>query len=227
MGLDYSIRTYVRKENISDSLNWLFANTWNDENAALNLKINEEVLKINGYSFKIDSYQNNYLEKNRVIENFQKIYFSTSLVFEIDPKIIASLPGWELKYNMDLLEDFKERFEEAYLGNGKIRIGGFDSSLSKLTQQDVYEIDFTAVTSDSSRLIESSISVKKWILEFSKASDSILTYLDLEHNGHRLLFYNGNEIDCTITEGFEIGSYELVKNIIADYLKLKSDTKIF
>ncbi len=226
MGLDYSIRTYVKKEKISNSLNWLFENSWSNEKVPQKLLINGELFNINGDYFKIDDYQNKYLERNKVIEHFQKIYFTTSLVFEIEPKIIASLPGWELEYRMDLLEDFKEHFEQVYLGDGKIRIGGFDSTISKLTQQDVYEIDLTALTSDMSRLIEDSISVKKWILEFSKASDSLLTYLDLEHNGRRLVFYNGKEIDCTIKEGFDVDSYESVKNILNDYFTLGFNKKI-
>lgn len=226
MGLNYSIKTYVKKQQISRSLNWLFEHTWVYDHVPQNIMINGELLKIKGNYFTINNRQNEVVEKATVIEHFQEIHFSVSLVFDIDPQIITAIPSWELKYRMDLLEDFKEQFEQVYLGDGKIRMGGFDTTISRLTHQDVYAIVFVAVTSGMSTMIENSVSVKKWILEFSKVSDSLLTYLDLEHNGHRLLFYNRNEVDVTIKEGFEIDSYESVKNMIFDYFKLEADWNI-
>lgn len=223
MGLDYSIRTYVKKDNISKCLKWFYKNTHQFDKKPFSVLINNELFEINGDGVKLNDYQSNYIDKNEEIQEFEKIYFNTSLIFDIEPKIIASIPGWELDYDINLIKDFKEDFESLYLGNGKIRIGGFDSTITKLKNSEIYEIELTAVTSDISIMLETSISVKKWILEFSRISDSILTYLDLEHNGHKIMYYKGKEIEITIREGFEEGEENKLSSLLDDYFDLTYD----
>lgn len=222
MGLDYSIRTYIRKEKLRQSLDWLYANSQQGEKSLIKIASGNEILKINGSGPKLNNNQN--LDGNQVITDFTTISFSTSLIFDIDPDIVASLLPWDAEYRMpDSLGHFKDSFAAAYLGDGKIGIGFFDSTITKLTYHDVYEIDLRAVTTDMSQMLERSLSVNNWILEFSKAADSIMTYLDLEHNGRRIVFYNGREIEVTIKKGMDHDSFNLVRDLLKDYHELEVD----
>lgn len=223
MGLDYSIKTFIKKEKLSNCLNWLYENSYEYDSTPLKVKFNNEELKINGGSFKLNDYKNPYIGKTEVVEDFDILYYSTSLIFDIDPKIIASVADWTLDYNSHLLGDFIESFEQLYLGNGKIRIGGYDTKITRLKNHDAFELEFTAVTTDMSIMMEKSVSVKKWILEFSRQSESIISYLDLEHNGKRVLYYMGREVDITITKGFEEDSYDMVSGFVKDYFGLNYD----
>ncbi len=222
MGLDYSIRTYVRKEKLPQCLQWLCANSQEENNTAIKIAVANEILKINGHFSLLNGNQK--IEANQVITDFKRISFSTSLIFGIDPDIIASLASWDAEYRMpDSLEDFKANFAAAYLGDCRIGIGLFDSTITRLKHHEVYEIDLRAVTTEMSQMLERSLSVKKWILAFSKAAGSIMTYIDLEHNGRRILFYNGREIEVIIKKGIEYDSFHFVQDLLKDYNELEVD----
>jgi hypothetical protein len=174
MGLNYSILTYIKKEKLKDSYNWLFNNTDDDEKK---ISINQDSLLIKGHNFSCN------VEDNRVD-------YSTSIIFDIDLPIIETLYD---KYSTRKVEIFKENFVSTYLGNGKIRIGNFDVCITYLTEKEIYKIEFTAVTSYMSCMLDESESVKNWINEFSQISDSILSCINEEDNSYIILFEEGNK----------------------------------
>ncbi|MFY7669675.1 hypothetical protein ACOSP6_01170 [Tenacibaculum sp. MEBiC06402] len=228
MGLNYSIRTYVREENLSKCLHWIKDNTDSDNNS-FNVIINNKnyTLHGDGIHFYDSNHQNidesNFLDKKGNYQDFNAIYFSTSIIFDIDPKIISSVGDWTLEFDGSRLEEFIQNFQSSYLGNGKISIGNFETSISKLNNKPIYEIDFGAVTSDISKILESSHSVRKWMKDFSKASESILTYIDSEHNGKIITYYKGIDLEIIIKNSIEPYSESLL-NFFKDYYNLEFES---
>lgn len=193
MGLDYSIITFVRKEKIEDSLNWLNQNSVGDDRVTLKLD-NGDYVDILGEYFKKVSQK---INEKKIIYDIDNLDFSTSLIFDIDPEIFLSFYN---PYSQNPIEDFKEHFEDWYLGNGKIRIGSFDSSIIKHTDFDVYVFSFTAVTTNMSVMLHESLSVRNWMHEFSKVSDSIVTFIDLESAGDKIVYYKGEKVEILIED---------------------------
>lgn len=228
MGLDYSIRTYIREENISKCLNWIKDNT-DSERDSFSISINDKNYNLHGDAIHFYDSKNqfidhsNFLNKEGTYQGFDTIHFSTSIIFDIAPQIISSVADWTLEFNGSRLEEFIEDFQHHYLGNGKISIGNFDSSISKIKNKPIYEIDFRAVTSDMSKMLESSPSVRKWLKGFSKASESILTYIDLEHNGNLITHYKGIDLEILLKNSVKDSSSESLLDFFVDYYNLEFD----
>ena len=55
--------------------------------------------------------------------------------------------------------------------------------------------------------MEKSLAVKKWMLEFSRHSDAILTHLDQDYKGRRVLYHMGREINVTICDQIDEDLY--------------------
>lgn len=214
MGLDYSINTFVKKEKLEDSLSWLNQNSTGDDRVALRLD-NGDYVDILGDYFKNESQK---INKEKIIYNINDINFSTSLIFDVDPEIFATFYN---PYCSDPIADFKEYFEDRYLGNGKISIGFFDASINKHKDDDIYMLSFGAVTTKMSAMLNESLSVRNWLHEFSKISDSILTFIYLESSGDKIVFYKGEKIEIQIEdEKRNIKLEDLEENYLDEYYKL-------
>lgn len=226
MGLNYTIRTYVREENLSKCLNWIKDNT-DSERDSFSISINKKNYNLYGNAVHFYDSQHQYLDesnflnKEGIYQGFEDIYFSTSIVFDIDPKIISSIGDWTLEFNGSSLEEFIENFQHHYLGNGRISIGNFHLSISKVKDRPVYEIDFTAVTNSMSIMLESSPSVRKWIKGLSEASESILTYIDLENSGRLILYYKGIDLEILLKGHVNDSSSESLLGFFAEYYNLE------
>ncbi|MFB0842072.1 hypothetical protein [Paenibacillus oleatilyticus] len=135
--------------------------------------------------------------------------------FEIDSFIMKYLEGG---YDGTPHHDRAEI--EQFIGNdGKARIGCIYIKESKLPDVNgELSVSFTAATSSMSLLLRDSYSIHRWFIRLSKEFHSILTYVDLEHEGHRLIYYRGQEINIELKgEGhLEIGKSELL-SIIQDF----------
>lgn len=217
MGLDYSIRTFVKKEKIGDSLNWLNQNSAGHDGVTLRLD-NGDYVDILGKYFEKGAQK---INKEKIIYGIDDLNFSISLIFNIDPEILISFYN---PYSHDPIEDFKEHFENLYLGNGKISIGFFDSSIHKHKDFDVYEFSFTAVTTDMSVMLNESLAVRNWIHEFSEISDSIITFIDLESLGDKIFYYKGQKVEIHIEDekrNIKLDDLEnLEENDLYEYYKL-------
>ncbi|QQQ29991.1 hypothetical protein [Chryseobacterium indoltheticum] len=122
---------------------------------------------------------------------------------------------------VDPIADFKEYFEDRYLGNGKVCIGSFDVSINKHKDYDIYMLSFGAVTTKMSTMLSESLSVRNWLQEFSKISNSILTFIDLESSGDKIVFYKGKKVEIQIDdEKRNIILENLEENYLDEYYKL-------
>lgn len=218
MGLDYSIKTYIKKDKLSTSLKWLSENTIKGEKT-LQVRCNNEISLLTGLYFRIEN--NPPASGDTIIKDFTVLSFFTSLILDIDPKVIASIADDANIYSepFSWLQDYKEDFEQCYLGNGKIRIGGFDSTIKKIENSDVYEMNLMAVTSDMSRMIAKSIAVKKWIVDLSEASDAIFSYVDMEECGRKVYYYKG-PLNLTLNTNYDTHRYPAFATFFDDYRML-------
>ncbi|UUC44563.1 hypothetical protein [Flavobacterium cerinum] len=223
MGVDYAIRMYIREENLGNSLRWLFQNTCNDCNP-LSVSVDDSIIKLNGSGFKLNqSYLTHNAENDQKIvvnDDFRALYYTTNLRFDLEPKLIEYY--FDTVYHENGLETFNEQFTSLYDGNGKIVIGNFMASIHKLPDLPVIEFDFLAVTSGISRILEESIAARKWIHEFSEASEAIMSYIDMEYRGSKIVYYKGNKMEVTLKDCFETNdSMYTIQNLITDYFHLE------
>ncbi|MCS3799026.1 hypothetical protein [Niastella sp. OAS944] len=218
MGLDYSIKTYIKKDKLPASLKWLSENSVKGEKT-LQIRCNNEISHVTGLYFKIKNHPP--LTADTIIEDFTVLDFFTSLIVDIDPKVLASVANDANFYSEPFLwlEDYKEDFEERYLGKGKISVGGFDTTIKKIENSDVYEMSFMAVTSKMSLMIAKSIAVKKWIVDFSKASDAIFSYVDMEDLGRNVYYYKG-PVNLTLNTNYDTHRYPAFATFFNDYRML-------
>lgn len=212
MGLDYSIEIFVKEAKLIDALHWLSEKLYDYEEPKF-LQWKGKDVKIGGRCFKNDRNVFN----GSPLQLQDKLSFTTSLIFDIDPVIINSL-ATHYPYCFNI-KDFENEFENYYLGNGKIRIGGFDSEIRKSGIDGIYHLMFTAVTTPMSSILVESLSVKKWIEELSEVSEAIVSYIDMESAGHKLLFYKGKKIDITFSEPYDIPQDETAV-FFDEYFKL-------
>ncbi|MHA7967766.1 hypothetical protein ACX93W_26995 [Paenibacillus sp. CAU 1782] len=116
---------------------------------------------------------------------------SASIHFPLDSFILKYLEGgysWRPHYDQEEIELHMEP-------GGKASIGGIDLSTRELEDYpDEIEVSFTAVTSDMSRLFQDSVSISQWFVGLSKSCDAVLTYIDLEDEGARIIFCHGTEV---------------------------------
>lgn len=231
MGLDYSIQTYVKEEHLTDCLKWLKQHSYDFQNQSFTIVANKEVHSVIGGYVKIYKDDElidgkNFLNSNGHYEHVNSLHFDTNLIFDIDPKLIASIGDWTLDWNSFFLDDFINDFQEAYLGNGKIQIGNFNSSISKLKDLPIYKLKFTAVTSWMSEMLEESQSVKKWMKEWSLASHSILTFLDLESAGQHIICYKDTEMDLHIKGNISYEYSEPILDLLVDLYNLEGNNTL-
>jgi len=125
--------------------------------------------------------------------------------FEVDSFILKYLEGgydWKPHYD-------KEEIHQHLTSDNKAKIGCIYYTEVKATNPEELIVSFTAATSDMSRLFQDSIAVKNWFIALSKKVNSIITYVDLEAEGHRIIYLNGNE---TFLEFKGEGFFSVKKN---------------
>lgn len=229
MGLDYSIKTFIKKDHLARSLKWLYQNSWIDKSEmplSLRCEGQEIELKASDYNLIINGDKNRGVKKECVVESFESIDFATSLVFEMDPQIIECIAGWNNRVNVGLQETLKADFENYYLGDGKVRIGYFYGAIQRLKNHEVFEIDLMAATTDISILLKESIAVKKWILDFSENSNAIMTYLSMEDEGHKIMYYKGSEVDIRINGIHVLNGAQNAIAFFTEYFSFMDDTDL-
>lgn len=186
-----SIVSYIKQEMMPACLQWLLNNTWAEEKEIFSIPGSSETAYINGARINKESAASDAL------------HFSTSLIFDLDSTILNCIQ--DLSSDTDMVNDFKNNFESIYLQNGKVKIGPFEVSLTKIKNSDLYEIAFTPRFHwRDTWMIDTSLTVKKWMLEFSIAADSILTFIDKGYCGHRILYYKRHQLDFKIHDQDEI-----------------------
>ncbi len=114
----------------------------------------------------------------------------SSIRSEIDSAIFKYFEGGYSFYPQYDCEEINHHI----VSNNMVEIGEFDYREIYIedNSSDII-VAFTAVASEMSLLIKDSNSIKRWFIELSKYVDSIITYLDLESEGHRIIYYRGIE----------------------------------
>ncbi|MEK8132974.1 hypothetical protein WMW72_34355 [Paenibacillus filicis] len=130
--------------------------------------------------------------------------------FEMDSFILKYLEGgydWTPHYD-------KTRVEEYIEPDGKARIGCIYISVRELegTNKEI-EVSFTAATTDMSLLFKDSVSISRWFITLSKELNSIITYIDLESEGIRIIYCKGLELRLELNGG-EYHLSELSKSFL-------------
>ncbi|WHX49589.1 hypothetical protein QNH46_02560 [Paenibacillus woosongensis] len=70
---------------------------------------------------------------------------------------------------------------------------------------DEIEVSFTAATSDMGLLFRDSVSITRWFVELSKKINSIITYIDLEDEGVRIVYFNGSDVSLELKSNHHLG----------------------
>lgn len=124
------------------------------------------------------------------------------LFFEMDSFILKYLEGgydWRPHYD-------KTEIEKHIEPDGKASIGSIYLKERKLSSDEI-EVSFTAATSDMSLLFKDSISISRWFIGLSKEVNSIITYIDLEDEGVRIMFYKGSSVQLDIRGDNHLGYF--------------------
>lgn len=167
-------------------------------------------------------------QKDRLIEYIRKNgtidYGDCACIhFEMDSFILKYLEGgysWAPHYDKSEVDFFIEP-------NGKARIGGIDISTRELEgNPDEIEVSLTAVTSDMSLLFRDSVSITRWFVEMSREINSIITYIDLEDDGVRIIYFNDSEVNLELKSNHHLGNlqgnfFDIIKAFYVRYEHFK------
>ncbi len=120
-------------------------------------------------------------------------------------------------------EEIRNQLEE----DNKASIGYlFFNEYSLDTVPNIVAFSFMAATKNMSSLFKDSASVFNWFMELSRLSNSILTYIDFEHLGFKIVFHKGAEVNININ--YENLDYDCINiphyhEIMDDFSKYAKD----
>jgi len=129
---------------------------------------------------------------------------SFCLHFDVDSAILKYLEGgYSFRPHYD-----QDEIGRSLLPGNKARIGAIEYSEEQLDHDpERLRIRFAAVTSDMSLMFQESNAVRSWFVALSKHVDAIITYLDMEAEGQRMIYGNGKEALLVFKEeGFSQGT---------------------
>ncbi|WP_128101555.1 hypothetical protein [Paenibacillus sp. DCT19] len=113
-----------------------------------------------------------------------------SINFNVDSSVLKYVEGgfsWKPKDDQDEVERYFNADHQAKIGCIYYSAEKMDMNANELI------VSFTAATSDMSLLFEDSRVVQKWFIALSHHLDARIAYLDMESEGHRILYLNGSE----------------------------------
>lgn len=114
----------------------------------------------------------------------------------------------------------KSRFKDYFSGDfGKIGCVYIEEKVFPNTNY--IFVSFSAATTSMSILFQNSASIKEWFISLSKEVNAVATFLDLEDNGYRFIYKNGQEVDIAFPRDGEQLSPEqdFYKKICDEYKK--------
>ncbi|MEN1985609.1 hypothetical protein [Paenibacillus hubeiensis] len=129
---------------------------------------------------------------------------SFCLHFDVDSAILKYLEGgYSFRPHYD-----QDEIGRSLLPGNKARIGAIEYSEDQLDHDpERLRIRFAAVTSDMSLMLQESNAVRSWFVALSKHVDAIITYMDMEAEGQRIIYGNGKEALLEFKEdGFSQGT---------------------
>lgn len=130
------------------------------------------------------------------------------------------------KYILSYLQSYHsdEEIQKQIDRNEKASIGYiFYNERIEENNPDTIGISFMAATSYMSELFRESESIYKWFIELSNLTSSMLTYIDFEHLGYRIIFHKGKEVNIQIrydNQEYDYSGIPQFNEIIDDFHKL-------
>ncbi|WP_145410645.1 hypothetical protein [Paenibacillus xylanexedens] len=113
-----------------------------------------------------------------------------SIYVDVDSSVLKYVEGgfsWKPKEDQDEVKHYFNSDHQATIGCIYYSVEKMDTNCNELI------VSFTAATSDMSLLFEDSRVVHKWFIALSHHLDARIAYLDMESEGHRILYLNGSE----------------------------------
>jgi hypothetical protein len=65
-------------------------------------------------------------------------------------------------------------------------------------------VSFVAATSNMSRLLQSSSSIREWFIQLSRLTNASTAFMDLEEQGFEFIYWQGNSVSATLNEELEV-----------------------
>ncbi|MFK8006140.1 MAG: hypothetical protein AB8H03_07210 [Saprospiraceae bacterium] len=190
MGLNFSYNIYVKKNKLRDTLKLISENCSKRNNHIEQKNDNFYFVRM----FYSDSFQGEIQTQKEILDDVlnSKISLSCSLRFTFDDKILNYIHHQSReKINPNDSNSWKPPF---YIDE-KFEIGNFDLTFKDSTKifPETIQVSFTANTSDMSRLIKESTVINKFFKFFCKKVNARYGYLDKEHEGFRLIWFEEKE----------------------------------
>lgn len=190
MGLNFNYRIYLKREKLKDTFKYVLDKS-RKENSPIEFK-NDNFYKIEYPHLPLNQ------QKKIIIEDlFEKRFLGGfSLFFERDNKILEYklrqvCNGYDSEYDNNFQVSLKDKIFS--IGNIDISIEDYSSKISGFV-----EIQFTAVTSSMSILFEESKSIESFFKSLCKEMEAEYGCLDKEHNGYRLIWFEGEEYNLNL-----------------------------
>lgn len=191
MGLNFSFNIYVKKDKLRDSLKFISENC-----SKIGNHINDQNDKFNS----VKEYFSKISERSQLDDDLKKkISFSCSLRFFPDNKILDYI---HRQSENEIVPQDERTWKPPFYINGKFEIGSFDIVLTDFENlgRDTFQISIIAVSSKMSRLIQSSNSIIQFFKSFCRELDAKYGYLDKEHEGYQLIWFEGKEYNLDFAD---------------------------
>ncbi len=200
MGLDYSHRIYVKKENLTKTLKYVYDHCKKD---STDFKFEEEqCYKING-----DKLERINLDSIINQDSFHYSMFYSCLIFEKDDKIIEYY-----------LEDLVQRFDPEYslkdyqVDNNSYWVGTIEIDIDNYSSkiENIIEISFRAVTSQMSHLLVESKSINIFFENLCREIQAEYACIWMEDEGYKLTWFEGEKCNYVVYNWDTVQEYGFI-----------------
>lgn len=132
-----------------------------------------------------------------------------SLFFKVDSHVLKYLEDWD--YYPEPEWPRKDVWSQL-TPDGRAKIGCIYVVERAVSESEI-EITFLPSCWDISWLFRDSLSVREWFIELSEMISATMTFLKLENEGHRILYYKGELIDVGLKgeRHLELGASKFVE----------------
>lgn len=215
MGLDYSMVSYIPKENFFNAMNWLHDHTYDYKKPATIIKIQNQVFSTNAYDLYINGSKISAdveLPEETVLKNLK---FDLGLKLKLDSAILKFLEGG---YGYTRVPENSDPY---LLPNHEVWIGLFDSRVDLLEEDDLFRFEFAAVNSDMSLMLKDSFSMADWLLDFSKTSHAKLSFFNFEGE-EKFIYHQGREEKISFKSLHEHNDKNIPTKLVSDFYRFES-----
>lgn len=212
MGLDYSYKLYIAKENLIPTMHELFLHV--DQVRSGFEIISDDLIKIERFHNRTEKIKLSDFGLNQKVD--------TCILFEPDEKIVEYYL-YDLTQNYQPTSDNEADFLNYYqIADGRFWVGNIELHINDYSDKisDTIELIFWAVTSDMSLLFAKSGSVNKFFRQFCKKINAHYGCIYMEDAGYRLIWAKDQEYDLTIPINWQSFQDNGFIPVIRDIMKI-------